>query len=408
MSYQLSTSVLILGLPDREYVLGRVQVAVVCCVARLARPFAHVQRQLLDNQAAGVASLGRRKEAINLNKRFPVASALVAQHRTNRAKTCITQRLGKTMVANHSPDIQVFDADQVKASHRVGGELMQNIFPTIGNLRVQTCHLEALLVAALAPLLLTRQKPLRSCQTLCVFGGVARIGNTFAIRQSSKAIDAQIQADAFSGFRKRLKFFVQAQGHKIATIRQLGYRCRGGRALERSRPASFEFPQTGNSQRLGLSIVLEGAARVLCALLVTFLFERWVARALVVKVLERSLQMSQRLLCRHAGNIVQPNRFRLLFELCERRRSRVVVHRRAVAIGVRTQPQRPVVNVSRAAEHLRQMLLLAGRWVNAITIANFHKKKYIFVSNLIQGAAFGGAFLIHTTKVAGFRNAVFL
>ncbi len=104
-----------------------------------------------------------------------------------------------------------------------------------------------------------------------------------------------------------------------------------------------------------------------------FLMEGGVFRSALKEVTKRCLQMPQASAeRRHTGHLVEPRGLRLLFQRGERRRGVLVAQAfLPLIVGVGAQPQRPVVDETRAAKRPRQHSGLRGCRVAAVAIGAF-------------------------------------
>lgn len=383
MSYQPSAS--IHGLSDRIDIFSRILIPIMLH-ATIARPFPHIKGQRFDNSPARATHFTAGEEAVNGDQLFAVARALVSQHRARLTKTRIVKRARKAVVPDHTAHVQIFDADQVKASHQIGRNLVQMILTGSGNAGVNARNLAALRLPPLAAFGFTRKMALLMRQLTLALASMFRVSDAFAAGKRGQTVDAEVHADAVAGFGQFFKVFIKAQRHEVTPATIFGYRDCRGHTLERPRPTHFDAAQTRNCQRVSFGIELKRTARVFGALRAAPLLKRRVACALVEEVLERGLQVSKRLLRWHARNFVQPHRRLLLFQFGERRTGLIVVKTCARAIQICAQLQAPVEHESHATEHTRQMALLIGVRTQPIAITNFaHKKQFDRVSYNLQG-----------------------
>ena len=104
-SYLSSMRVFIVGLSDRQNILCRILVTVVGCLAFRAIPLADVKRQALYYVSAATTPLARREETVDLDQRLAIPAALIRQHLSKCAETCIGNALGKVVILNHASHI---------------------------------------------------------------------------------------------------------------------------------------------------------------------------------------------------------------------------------------------------------------------------------------------------------------
>ncbi len=257
------------------------------------------------------------------------------------------------MVLNHPAHVQIFDADHIEAAHEVGGEFMQIILAGIRNLLVQTGDLDSLPFVPATALHAARQGALFVCQPALRRGKKLGIRNVLVGREGRQAIHAQIDADSLTRLRPLRFRLIQDQGHKVATRGGLGYRHRRWTRNECARKAEVEVSQLTDRERLGSGVPLERRARIFCRLLPMLLFEGRIVGAFFKKVLERDLQVAQRLLGGNRRDFIQPRVFGLLLEGGEGGGRSWIVDGMAAAIGIGAECQSPVVDVARGAEDPR-------------------------------------------------------
>ena len=92
-------------------------------------------------------------------------------------------------------------------------------------------------------------------------------------------------------------------------------------------------------------------------------FEGWIFSPTLKKIDERFIQVTQRLLCRNAGHLIEPDVVVLFFEVGQLRRQ-VFVGETLVVVGVRVRfaTETPIVHESYTAECTsKNMFLLVGR-----------------------------------------------
>src|SRR5205823_3928575 len=84
---------------------------------------------------------------------------------------------------------------------------------------------------------------------------------------------------------------------------------------------------------------------------------------------ESFLQMSQSLLERNTGNVIQPGGFMLFLESSQTLCGTFIIQAlTALVVSISTLAQRPVVDVAAAAEGLRQDSLLLIGWIKPILV----------------------------------------
>ena len=360
------------GLPDRQNVRRCIRVAVVDCAAFRARPFPHAQRQFLYGMSAVKAGLRGWKPSVDLDHGFSVPLGLLFDHADGRSDGCVVQRAGKVVVLGHAAQVEVFDADHIETGYDVGAQLMQRIAAAVGDLLVDAGDVTPGLLAPLAALLRPGKVFLIERQPTLPLGAMLRIADALAVRQRCKARDAEVDTDRFAGFRQRRGLSLNHQRHEVFAT------CRANQTNRRrmrdhlARPLDLDRADLGELENAPLGVEREAAPGVVSRLPSLFALKGGVRSALVEEVGKRDLQVTQRLLQADAGHFIQPD----VLRRCLQRRKRLVGRRVTYALTsaecIGAQPQRPVPNEPHAAERLRKMLLLLGRWVAAECPSGFH------------------------------------
>jgi hypothetical protein len=363
-------------------VLRGIVITIMHHAATSANPGSNAQRHFRGNHAATRAAFARRIPTVNFSKVLAVPFAFVLGFHTKRAKASVRNALGETVILDHAAHVQILNTNHVKTLDQIGREFVQVIVSRVGNVLMDSSHLQSLRIPTARAFLTPRENPLRFGKALLVLSSVLRVVNPFAVGQGSETIDSKIDPNHQTSFRQRLNVFVQHQRHKVLTSLVLANRDRGWFGLERSGPFDFQPAQPCNLQTSSVRIPFERTARVFGALIVRFLLELRITGSFVKEVLETGLQVPQRLLCRYARDFVQPLRFRLFLELGQRGAGFDVTHSFAgLMVAVRTCPECPVVDEPASPERARQRLALLERGVNSKPVAQLHTETIPRVSH---------------------------
>lgn len=118
-----------------------VHVAVVESLTSRTRPFPNTQRQLTHNLSAVPAAFSAREPAVNLHQRSTISLALVGQLTHHLSPTCITDGTRELAVTDQVLHAQVFDHDRLIFTDEAGRQLVQEVFATIGDLRLDAGYL---------------------------------------------------------------------------------------------------------------------------------------------------------------------------------------------------------------------------------------------------------------------------
>lgn len=328
------------GLSDRkiEDVFSSVLVSVQMLAAVFAFELSDFQAKAGVDMSARIAPLGTWKEPVRHPQLAAIPSALVSQHLPELSKTRVTDGSCQLPVAHHPAHVQVLDCQHVETTHQVSRELVQRVLAAVGNLGVQSRHLQPLAIPAATTLDAPGENPLQPCQPCGVAGGVAWICNPLAVTQRGEPIDSKVNPDLASSLGERgLGWFVQTKTHEIASVPALCYRAGSRLARETATPLNVKPTDFGNCEVAIGSIPFESVDRVFSGLLAVLGSERRVSCPLGEEIGERSLKMPQSLLLRDAGRFSQPIELRVGAMLGQSRAAGVVVDRLAVLEAVRAE-----------------------------------------------------------------------
>lgn len=372
------------GVSLRQNVQCCVLIAIMYCPTLGTSPLTDGKRQSFDDVPAVVAPLAGRKEAINLGERLPIAVALVLQESRKLPHRGVTECASEAVIPNHAAHVQIFDADRVEPTHDVCRDLLHVVESRVRYLRLYASDFETLKFPAITSFL-------APCEDTLGFGEFAGflleqswVGDVLAVGQCGESVDAEIDADGLAGLRQRGDRLVEDQRHKVPTIAALGYRRSGGGTHEGSRPVDIKTSEFSDGQVAVDGVPLEGAQRVLSGLWAVLFLERRVAGALVEEVVERSLEMSECLLRRDAGDLFKPRGLRLLLQLRKLRRGGVVVDVLSCVVSIGASAERPIVNEPASSEGARQYSLLRWSGIEPKSVTHLHNSEYTLVMSQEQ------------------------
>ena len=156
------------------------------------------------------------KPAIDLNQFSPVPLAFIGKLANQFAPTRIANGKSKFMVLHHIFDSQILNHYRLVFTNQLSRQLMQKVFPSIGNLCVDFSHFQPRLMSIVAPFLSCcafmvgepdRSAPLfagksllHSFQLLAKLFKVLGVGNLIAIAGGNQAGYANIQSNLFIRF----------------------------------------------------------------------------------------------------------------------------------------------------------------------------------------------------------------
>ena len=190
------------------------------------RAFPITDRQILSlfvDVPTDTASLRGGEVSVYLHNLFTVPFSFVCQHRNKTAPACICDRLSKTMVAFHTFDIQILNANGIISSHKGYRTLMQVVGTAISNLLVKPGNFEFLVFKPSTAFNLSGKMLLRLCKTALVYSCVSVILKSFSLGSDKQVLQPHVYADSLTCLYKRCcVFFFREYGNEILTAWCLG------------------------------------------------------------------------------------------------------------------------------------------------------------------------------------------
>jgi hypothetical protein len=365
----------------RFNILCCILISVVLGATLGAVPFAQVERQLLNNVPTRGTRLTGREEPVNNLFSFPISFAFIGEHVSEQTHTYVRYSSSKTVVSYHTTHVQVFDTDDVEPSHKVSGELVQIIRPTVADVFMQSSDFYTLPLPSSTTFLTPCENALQPRQLGEVTTKMFRICNAFTVRKSGQPVDAKVNPNALPGFWQFLNIFIEAESNKVFPGRFLDYRNRCGFALEFSTPMDIDTAKTRNIKVFVCSIPFEGTTGVFGGLPVSLLLEGRVPITFSPKVEKGSLQVTKRLLSGDAGHVTQPLCILLFLERSEQCRSIIVADSFLFrSPSFRPDVESPIVNVAAATENPGEFLGLSISRIKPKSVSCFHTISVLYVS----------------------------
>lgn len=285
----------------------RVHVPIVRRVATGTRPRANVQRHRPGKPAAGRTRFGRGEPPVNCDHFAAIPFSFVLQHGAQIAPRDIADHTSKLPVPHHVPHLKVLDHDRLVFTNKSSSDLVQVIFPAIGDPRMYPGYLPPSFIPIVAALLLAGQFPLSLRQPFPVLTLVFRVSDLLARRQSDQRVQPCIHTDHTVSRWQVLGTSLDQDRHEPSVCCIAGHRDRRWVSPfgQWTRPHNVEwFTHLRQRQR---SITPPEPGLGVLGRLARFLsrFELWVLRSFGEEVRERGLQVPQRLLQRHAGHLTE-------------------------------------------------------------------------------------------------------
>lgn len=211
-----------------------------------------------------------------------------------------------------------------------------------------------------------------------VFGGMAGIAGLKTVRGDEQILDAHVNASLFSGNgqQRRLKF-TQTR-HKVAPCMVFGNGDGGG--VRRKLPTPLDSQRLVTLGQFQFAVFKgKSAVSELCRLAVFFGFKGGVFCPPFKEILERCLLVSQALLQRNAGNIIQKGKLGQFLDfgqsgIC----ANIVDLGLCLIVGIRAVTQDAVIHVAHASECLSQQRFLLRVRVEPEFVGafNFHASHF--------------------------------
>lgn len=363
-------------LPGDQNISRCVFVSVQVLVAVLAIELANIQAKSSVNVTARITPLAAGKEPVSYPQLPPIPRAFVSQHLPEPTEAGATDVLRQIVILDHPTHVQVLNCQHVKPANQVSSEFVERVFPAVGNLGVQPCHLQPLVIPAATIFDATGKNPLQSSQPCGVAGCVTRISDSFPGGKRGQSRNSQVNPDLVSGLGERgFRWFVQAKTHEITSIPALCYRAGSYYTRECATPFNSETTDFRNCEVAICRIPFEPARMIFSGLFAVLGREFWVGRPFGEEIGERSLQMPQGLLLWDAGRLTQETKGRVVAVLRPSRAAGIVIDRLAVLETIRAKAQGEVIGVTDTSKLTRQLPLLAVCRVCPKSHANFHLQK---------------------------------
>jgi len=304
---------------------------------------------------------------IYLLDRLSVTNAFVFQLLDGHSDAGIVQTSSKVVVFNHASKVQVFDVNGVKSFHKVCGEFVDGILATIRDLLMDLRNRKLGFLATVRSFCLPGKSALKQCKALGMSRSIFRICNAFAIGKRCKPGNAEVNTNRFTRLFKVDIGNFHDKGNMVLTGRIPANYQAGRIGGEISGPFDFDGANLGKLQCSRGKI--EGKCRfhVFSRLVAIFPFECGISGSLLKEVQERRLEMPQRLLEWHTGNIIQPRESGISLEFSKIFAGFWVSNSKAIFPALGTKIQTPVVYKPRATKGLsKQDFLLFGRVDSAV------------------------------------------
>ena len=384
----------------------RVDVPVVCFAAMGARPSSNIERNFIDDRAAGVACLRARIPAVALDERLTGTRRLVFEEVRQHRPTHVGSRLREIVVFHYPLHIQIFDRDDLVFVYDLPAELMKVVTPGARDALMRAGDQFASLVAALGPFLFAGQRLLFPLEVARRLAQMARVVELGAVACDGKMRQPNVNTNGASLRRDGGKLgAILGQDRRVelpASVSTDGY----GFELADNLAVDDALRPTDFRQIDQIAFDLH-ALGILDRLPPVLGFEARVFAALGEKVLIGSREVLQGLLQRLRVGILEP--FELLLELGQANRHGVVVHALS-GINIETLifGKGVVPRPTRAAELDGKRLRLLVSGIEAYASSVEHGVRYTVIASKSRRKRLTASALYPRPKGRGFTAGLII
>lgn len=353
-------------------IAGSVDIAIVVRIARVAGPLARTQGHRLGDSPAGATCLRRRQPAIHNHQTPAVPPTLVLQHDPQLRPSGIGDRASQPMTATHVSYCQILDHDRLVLTNESSGQLVREVSAPISDPHTCLRHSDSSLLAVSTPDLLARQRPLSTGQPCPVSFLEFWIDDLLAGRERHQSRQAYVDSDSRLQLRQIPDSRILDKHRDEPTTRPVAGNCH-----RRRFSSIWQWPRPHDPQRVlalrqpqfPISIPKPRTSKLRRCFAAPPGLESRVSGLPAPEGHKSLLKMSQRLLERHAGHLVQPLDRRFTLPLSQHGRG-LAIGDPAVLIGPSRCAfgQRPVVDIAHAPKRPIQQLSLLFVWVEAVLV----------------------------------------
>ena len=180
-------------------------------------PFAHSQRQFIQQMPTRRTQLRRRKESIQWQICPAAPVRLVFQFPEYFPERRIRNVFGKIVILYHPGHVQSFDIDRLVLADDLRRKFLKHVSSGITDSGVQSGYYEPGFLSIITVLDFTRQATLQDPQSLFTLNKWARVFDLLAIAGRGKRLNADIYADFGFSLFERLDVGFNQDAHKIAS-----------------------------------------------------------------------------------------------------------------------------------------------------------------------------------------------
>jgi hypothetical protein len=355
-----------------------VDVSVVAPSTSWTVPFAHSQRQFIQQMATPRTQLRRRKEPIQRKIGSAVPECLVFQFSEYLSERRINDVFGKIVIPHHSGHVQSFDKDRLVLADDPGRELLKRVAPCVADSGVKSGYFELGFLTIITAFDFARQSALKSLQSLFSSDQWTGIFYLLAFTGRGERLDADINADFSFSFLQGLDVGLDQNAHKIApgciaTDRQAEHL---GIVRQWTTPRDIQWLRLLGQRDLAVS-KSKSIGRIASRLVGAPGFESWIFSPLLKEVCEGRIEIAERLLKRYRTDFGKKSSIRILFPFSKLGCGFVIADKFLFLLpGHASQFQCLIVNISRAAEGASQLrgLFVSGEESVFESLFDYHER----------------------------------
>lgn len=273
----------------RQNIIRCILVPIVMGATPWAIPFTYGQRQRLQNVSANTTSFAGWKETVHLLQCFSVPVTLVLDLPSEQSERGIHQTAGKSVVLDHSPHIQILNADRVESPDEISRDFVHIIETGIRDLGMNLSDPKSSAFTSVASLFTAGEDSLCPDQLFRLFGEMPRVRDALAVGECCEPNNTEIYSNGLTCLWQFGTFFVEHQGDMVS-VHSIFADGNGGRFTpERPGPPNAQSADPRETEVAVASIPLECAARILSGLRSILFLEGWVPGSFLEKVAEGQL-----------------------------------------------------------------------------------------------------------------------
>lgn len=326
----------------------------------------------MSSSSAFVAGFGRWIETVDLDHRSAIPEAFVAKHRNEVTPSSIGYGPCQFSVLHHVSDTQIFDTYHLVLADDLRRNFVQIVLPSMAHGRMSAGDFHIRLRSVFRSFLFLCGTALQPNQFFKPLTKVTRIINLLTSRESGQVGNTEINTNRLAA--RRWGSVCSRFTSNIPTAIRFANNGYGTRQFfQGARPNNVQRFRHLRQPKKSISIFKCSFCelRRLASVLAT---KARIARRFLKKSFIRRFKMSERLLQRNTGYLLQPRKFRLGLQFCQHRVSlNIAAILFSFCPSLFTHFTGAVIDEASTAKRLRkQFSLLLGR-IETITITTMEK-----------------------------------